>query len=69
MADKVYKLIELNGTSSTSIEDAVNTALAKAAETVRNMRWFKIIETRGVIDQDKVAQWQVTIKVGFAIED
>ena len=66
MADRVYKLIELNGTSSSSIEDA---ALAKAAETVRNMRWFKVIETRGVIDQDKVAQWQVTIKVGFAIED
>ena len=69
MADRVYKLIELNGTSSSSIEDAVNTALAKAAETVRNMRWFKVIETRGVIDQDKVAQWQVTIKVGFTIED
>lgn len=69
MKDKVYKLIELTGTSSVSIEDAVDNALVKAGKTVRQMRWFTVEETRGVIDNDKVAQWQVTIKVGFTIED
>lgn len=67
--DKVYKLIELTGTSAVSIEDAVDNALAKAGKTIRQMRWFTVEETRGVIDNDKVAQWQVTVKVGFTIED
>ena len=66
--DHVYKLIELTGTSPKSIEDAVNTALARAAKTVRNMRWFEVTETRGKIDGGRAAQWQVTIKVGFTLE-
>lgn len=66
--NKVFKLIELTGTSSESIEDAVNTALAKASESVRNMRWFEVTETRGAINEDQVAQWQVTIKVGFSVD-
>jgi hypothetical protein len=69
MKDHTYKLIELVGTSTTSIEDAVNHAIERAAQTVRNMRWFQITETRGEIDQNKVAHWQVTIKVGFTIQD
>lgn len=69
MKDNVYKLIELTGTSAVSIEDAVDNALAKAGKTIRQMRWFTVQETRGVIDNDKVAQWQVTVKVGFTIED
>ena len=67
-ADHVYKLIELTGTSSDSIEDAINNALGRAAKTVRNMRWFEVIETRGRIDDGRAAQWQVTIKVGFTLE-
>ncbi|MDH3675001.1 MAG: dodecin family protein [Anaerolineae bacterium] len=67
--DRVYKIIELTGTSPTSIEDAVNCALAKAEKTVRSMRWFEIVETRGSIDGAQVGIWQVTIKVGFTIED
>jgi hypothetical protein len=51
------------------IEDAVNNALQRAAQTVKNMRWFQITETRGEIDRDKVAHWQVTLKIGFTIED
>ncbi|MBN1217654.1 MAG: dodecin domain-containing protein [Anaerolineae bacterium] len=69
MNDRVYKLIQLVGTSSTSIEDAVNTALERAGETIRNMRWFEVVETRGAIDGNRASQWQVTIKVGFAVED
>jgi hypothetical protein len=69
MSDKVFKMIELTGTSSASIEEATQNAIAKAAKTVRHMRWFQIVETRGSIDGDHVAQWQVTLKVGFSLED
>lgn len=69
MSDSVYKHIQLTGTSSTSIEDAVNTALARAHKTVHNMRWFEIVETRGQIDDGKVRQWQTTIRVGFSLDD
>ena len=69
MASHVYKQIVLTGTSKTSIEDAVNTALAKAAESVRNLRWFQITETRGHIENQKLSHWQVTMTVGFTLED
>ena len=68
MSKHVYKSLELTGSSSTSIEDAVSTAIAKANETVRNMQWFEIVETRGHIQDGKVAHWQVTVKVGFTLE-
>ena len=68
MSDSVYKLIELTGTSSNSIEDAVNNALAHAEKSVRNLRWFEVVETRGAISGGKASQWQVTIKVGFSLE-
>jgi dodecin len=69
MNDNVYKKIELTGSSSTSIEDAIQKAVARASETIRNMRWFEIIETRGTIEDGKVGSWQVTIKIGFTLED
>jgi hypothetical protein len=68
MSDHTYKKIEIVGSSTTSIEDAVHSALARAAESVRNMRWFEVIETRGHIEDGKVAHWQVTIKIGFTLE-
>lgn len=68
MSNKVYKQIELTGTSSTSMEDAVQTAVAEAAKTVRNMCWFEVAETRGSIKDGKVDEWQVTLRVGFRIE-
>ena len=68
MNNTVYKSIEITGTSAESIEDAVNGAIAKAGQTVRQMRWFEVIETRGVIDSNQVKQWQVTIKIGFSLE-
>jgi flavin-binding protein dodecin len=69
MSDPVYKHIQLTGTSSTSIEDAVNAALARAEKTVHNMRWFEIVETRGQIEGGKTKQWQTTIRVGFTLDD
>jgi hypothetical protein len=69
MSDRVYKKIEITGTSATSVEDAVKNAVAHAAKTVRMMRWFEVVETRGRIDNDKVAEWQVTVKIGFGVEE
>ena len=68
MKDHVYKTIELTGTSTTSIEDAVNKAVQRAHKTVKHLGWFQVIETRGNIDKGKIQHWQVTIKVGFCLE-
>lgn len=68
MKDHVYKLIELTGTSSTSIEDAVGLAIQRAHKTIKNLCWFQVLETRGSIEKGKVHHWQVTIKVGFTVE-
>jgi flavin-binding protein dodecin len=69
MADHVYKLLELTGSSTTSIEDAVQNAIARAAKTMRNMHWFQIAETRGTIAEGKVQYWQVTLKIGFTLDE
>ncbi len=69
MANTVYKMIEITGTSPKSIDDAIQSAVARAGATVRNMQWFEIVEIRGRLNDDKVAQWQVTLKIGFTIED
>jgi len=68
MKNSVYKLIELTGTSTTSIEDAVDKAVKRAHKTIKNLCWFQVVETRGNIEKGKVHHWQVTIKVGFAVE-
>ena len=69
MSDHVYKHIELTGSSKTGIQDAVETALSRASQTLRGMHWFEVIDTRGYIEDGKVAYWQVTIKVGFTLEE
>ncbi len=69
MTDHVYRVVELVGSSETGLEDAINAAIDKAAKTVRHMRWFQVVETRGHIENNKVAHYQVTLKVGFAVED
>lgn len=69
MSDHIYKTIELVGSSSKSADDAVQKAVAKAAETVRNLRWFQVIDTRGHIEGGRIAHWQVTLKLGFTLED
>lgn len=71
MEHQVYRHTEVVGESSESIEDAVNTALERASKTLRNLRWFEVIETRGTIDDETggVGRWQVTIKIGFVLEE
>lgn len=68
MSDHVYKKIELVGSSPNSIEEAVQNALARAGQTVRNMRWFEVTETRGHIEDGNVNHWQVTVKIGFTLD-
>lgn len=68
MSEHVYKVVELVGSSRSSIEDAVNNAIAQASNTIRNMRWFEVVETRGYLENGAVAYWQVTVKLGFTVE-
>jgi len=68
MSEHVYKILELTGSSTTSIEDAIRKAIAKASQTVRNIHWFNVIETRGHVEDGQVAHWQVTLKIGFTLE-
>lgn len=68
MSEHVYKLLELTGSSTTSSDDAIRKAIAKANETVRNIQWFVVTETRGHVVDGKVAHWQVSLKVGFTLE-
>lgn len=68
MGNTVFKKIDITGTSNTSIEDAVNGAVLKASETVRNLRWFEVKEIRGAILDDLSTQWQVTVELGFALD-
>ena len=68
MNDHIYKKVELVGTSPDGIESAVKNAVDRAAKTVRNMRWFEVAEVRGHIEDNKVAHWQVTVKIGFTLD-
>jgi dodecin len=69
MSEHVYKSLELTGSSKTSIDDAVKNAISRASKTIRNMRWFQVTDTRGYIENGQVAYWQVTIKIGFTLEN
>jgi flavin-binding protein dodecin len=68
MAEHVFKVIELVGTSKESVSDAIDVAVRRAAETIRNLRWFEVVSTRGDIADGKVLHYQVTLKVGFTLE-
>jgi len=69
MAEHVYKSIEITGSSSTSVEDAINGAIARASKTLHNLRWFQVSEVRGAIEDNRVGHWQVTMKVGFTLDE
>lgn len=69
MSDHVYKMIEITGSSPDGSDAAVRNALNRAAKTVRNMRWFEVTETRGHIEDNKLAHWQVTLKIGFTMDE
>lgn len=67
MTDHVYKKIELTGSSTVGIQEAIENAISKASADTDNMRWFEVIETRGHIENGKIAHWQVTVKIGCAL--
>jgi flavin-binding protein dodecin len=69
MSEHVYKVTELVGSSTISIEEAIQAAIGRASVTLRNLRWFEVLETRGHIDAGKVQHYQVTLKVGFTMDD
>jgi hypothetical protein len=69
MSDNVYKVIEIVGSSPTSIEDAIEGAIRRAASTIRDIGWFEVVETRGHVEGGKVAHFQVTLKIGFTLRD
>lgn len=69
MENHTYKLIEITGTSEESMEAAIENAVKKASNTVEDMSWFKVTDTRGSIADGNVTQWQVTLKIGFTLKD
>lgn len=69
MSDHIYKIIEITGTSDQGSDDAIHNAIERASKSLRHMRWFEVLETRGSIKKDRVASWQVTLKIGFSLED
>ena len=67
--DHIYKILELVGSSDKSIEDAIQNAVTRASKTIREMKWFEVLETRGHIEGSKVGHYQVTLRVGFTLEE
>ncbi|GAB2792504.1 dodecin family protein [Halomonas shantousis] len=68
MSDHVYKHIEITGSSTTGVEDAVQRALSKASQSLHDIKWFEVTDTRGHVEDGRVAHWQVTIKLGFTLD-
>jgi dodecin len=69
MPDHVYRIIEVAGSSQRSIEDAIQNALGRATRTLRQVGWFEVVQTRGHVEDGKVAHYQISLKVGFTLED
>ena len=69
MSDSIYKIVEIVGSSPTGIEDAIEKAIARAAATLRDIRWFEVKETRGHVEDGRVAHYQVTLRIGFTLAD
>ena len=69
MSEHVYKSLELTGSSTKSSDDAVRTAIERAAKTIHNMQWFEVVQTRGHMKDGKIAHWQVTLKIGFTLDE
>lgn len=68
MSDHVYKIVELVGSSPTGIDDAIQNAVSRASETIDNIRWFEVTDTRGHVEGGKISHYQVTIKLGFTVK-
>ena len=68
MSDNVYKSVEITGTSTGSIDDAISGAIAKASETLRNLDWYEVVSIRGHLEEGRIAHTQVTLKLGFRLD-
>jgi dodecin len=69
MKSEVYKTVQLTGSSESGSDDAVRTAIARAHKTIRHIRWFRVTDTRGHVEEGKIAHWQVTIELGFTLDE
>lgn len=69
MSEHVYKSVELTGSSMASSDDAIRNAIERASKTIRDIRWFQVTDVRGHVENGKVAHWQVTLKVGFTLQE
>ncbi|MDB5671924.1 MAG: dodecin protein [Alphaproteobacteria bacterium] len=69
MSDNVYKIVEIVGSSTSTIEDAIDRAIARASKTLRDIRWFEVVSTRGHVEDGKVGHYQVTLRVGFTLAE
>jgi flavin-binding protein dodecin len=69
MPEHIYKTVELTGSSNVGIDDAIQRAISRASKTLQNLRWFEVTQVRGNIEEGHVAHWQVTLKVGFTLEE
>ena len=69
MSDHIYKIVELVGSSESSIDDAIKTAIKRASQTLRNLHWFEVVQTRGHIENGEVRHFQVVLKAGFTLDD
>ncbi len=69
MDDHIYRVIQIVGSSEKSVDDAIQRAVARASKTLRQLRWFEVVETRGHIDEGKILHYQVTLKIGFTIDE
>jgi flavin-binding protein dodecin len=69
MSDHVYKVVEIVGSSSTSTDDAIRNAVERAGKTLQNLNWFEVVESRGHIEDGKIAHFQVRLKIGFRLKD
>ena len=69
MTDNVYKSVEITGSSTTGVTEAIDLAVAKASSTLRNIDWFEVLDIRGHVEDGKIAHYQTTLKIGFRLED
>ena len=69
MTDHIYKHVRITGTSKVSSDEAIKAAIAKAAHTIHGMRWFEVVDSRGIIQEGEIQYWQVTIRIGFTLDD
>ena len=69
MTDHIYKHVRITGTSKVSSDEAIKAAIAKAAQTIHGMRWFEVVDSRGIIQEGEIEYWQVTIRIGFTLDD